>query len=47
LLIFNQFIMSAATAQTNGHAGSSSDLPVVTANKIQPNDVGWQFVPQY
>ncbi|WRT67073.1 uncharacterized protein IL334_004039 [Kwoniella shivajii] len=44
--------MSTAVPQTNGHADTS--IPSTTpasgsaqTSKIQPNDVGWQFVPQY
>ncbi|KAK8869873.1 hypothetical protein IAR55_000441 [Kwoniella newhampshirensis] len=40
--------MSSPANQANGHADSST--PAVTSgqtSKIQPNDVGWQFVPQY
>ncbi|KAK4688652.1 hypothetical protein P7C73_g1453, partial [Tremellales sp. Uapishka_1] len=37
--------------QVNGnHAGASStteSIPTATASKVQPNDVGFQFVPQY
>ncbi|KAL7422294.1 hypothetical protein Q5752_002940 [Cryptotrichosporon argae] len=41
----------ASTPQTNGHASTSVDVnatsPDSTASKVQPGDVGWQFVPQY
>ncbi|WVW83152.1 hypothetical protein I302_105170 [Kwoniella bestiolae CBS 10118] len=45
--------MSSSTAQTNGHADTTIPASTPAAagsaqqNKIQPNDVGWQFVPQY
>ncbi|WWD15851.1 hypothetical protein CI109_100275 [Kwoniella shandongensis] len=40
--------MTSPANQANGHADAST--PAVTSgqtSKIQPNDVGWQFVPQY
>ncbi|KAL1413477.1 hypothetical protein Q8F55_001251 [Vanrija albida] len=43
--------MSSAAPQANGHPTSTDSANVVVApqstSKIQPSDVGWQFVPQY
>ncbi|OCF41210.1 RAN protein binding protein [Kwoniella heveanensis CBS 569] len=49
--------MATPTSQANGHAdaSASASIPSTTTpaagsaqtSKIQPNDVGWQFVPQY
>ncbi|WVQ98666.1 hypothetical protein IAU59_005797 [Kwoniella sp. CBS 9459] len=47
--------MATSTSQANGHADPSASIPSNTTpaagstqtSKIQPNDVGWQFVPQY
>ncbi|WVQ70165.1 uncharacterized protein L199_008390 [Kwoniella botswanensis] len=44
--------MSSSAPQTNGHADTTIPASTPAAgsaqqSKIQPNDVGWQFVPQY